>query len=324
MKRLIKTSAQLLAIAGLFVSSLANAEDVDKVLVLMPNSAGAQSALVGLQEEVGEDLNLVTEFVTPDTSIDDMKGFFAKTSPSAVILMNNPTVKLYKKYQQSMGADAKHPPALMMMASFLRQTSKGVINGTGINYEIAAITCFVSLRNILDQPIRRVGVIHRDVFGDFINEQKAMAAQEKIELVTRRLDTDNLRSSLKKTVKSMVSGDEVDAIWILNDNALLNKKLLLKSWLPALKRNKKPVLVNVQSLVSPKFRFGSFAVLPDHTALGVQAANLLFELQENDWQVGDKQLEEPVAVEKVLLVPFAEKHMALKENALDQIDVQVE
>ena len=66
------------------------------------------------------------------------------------------------------------------------------------------------------------------------------------------------------------------------------------------------------------------AVLPDHTALGVQAANLLFELQENDWQVGDKDLEEPVAVEKVLKVPFAKKHMELKENALDQIDVQVE
>ena len=75
---------------------------------------------------------------------------------------------------------------------------------------------------------------------------------------------------------------------------------------------------------SPKFRFGSFAVLPDHTALGVQAANILFELQENEWQVGDKELEEPVAVEKVLLVPFAEKYMTLKDNALDQIDVQVE
>ena len=324
MNRFIKTSAQLLAFAGLLLSSPVNAEDIDKVLVLMPNSAGAQSALVGLQEEVGEDLTLLTEYVTSDTSVEDMKSFFEKSSPSAVILMNNPTVTLYKKYQESLGADAKHPPALMMMASFLRQTSKGVINGTGINYEIAAITCFVSLRNILNQPIRKVGVIYRDAFDDFINEQKAMAAQEKIELVTRRISTKNVKSSLKKTIKSLVSGDDVDALWILNDNVLLNKALLVKSWLPALKRNEKPVLVNVQSLVSPKFRFGSFAVLPDHTALGVQAANLLFELQENDWQVGDKDLEEPVAVEKVLLVPFAKKHMELKENALDQIDVQVE
>ena len=115
------------------------------MLVLMPDSAGAQSALIGLQEEVGEDLALVTEFVTPKTSVDDVKGFFEKTSPQAVILMNNPTVNLYKKYQESLGPDAKHPPALMLMASFLRQTSQGVVNGTGINYEIAAITCFVSL-----------------------------------------------------------------------------------------------------------------------------------------------------------------------------------
>ena len=131
--------------------------------------------------------------------------------------MNNPTVNLYKKYQESLGPDAKHPPALMLMASFLRQTSQGVVNGTGINYEIAAITCFVSLRNILDQPIQRVGVIYRDVFEDFINEQKTMAAQEQIELVSRRLTTQDVKSSLKKTVKSLVNGYDVDAIWILND-----------------------------------------------------------------------------------------------------------
>jgi len=324
MRNFMKNSARLVALTSLLLANQAFAEDVDKVLVLMPDSAGAKSALIGLQEEVGEDLDLVTEYVNSSTSVDDMAGYFTKTQPQAVILMNNPTVGLYKKYQASLGADTKHPPALMMMASFLRQTSSGVQNGTGINYEIAAITCFVSLRNILNQPIRRVGVIYRDVFDDFIKEQKSMAAQEQIELVTRRLSTKNLKSSLKRTVKELVNGDDVDAIWILNDNVLLNKKLLIKSWLPALKRNEKPVLVNVQSLVSPKFRFGSFAVLPDHTALGVQAANLLFELQENDWQVGEKSLEEPVAIEKVLLVPFAKKYLKLKDDAFSQIDVLVE
>ena len=96
----------------------------------------------------------------------------------------------------------------MMMARFYVNLVSGVVNGTGINYEIAAITCFVSLRNILNQPIRKVGVIHRDAFDDFIGEQKAMAAQEKIELVTRRLSTKNVKSSLKKTIKSLVDGDD--------------------------------------------------------------------------------------------------------------------
>lgn len=316
--------ARLAALTSMLFANQAFAEDVDKVLVLMPDSSGAQSALVGLQEEIGEDLELITRYVTPSTSVEDMAGFFKTTQPKAVILMNNPTVGLYKKYQGSLGADAKHPPAVMMMASFLGQTSVGVQHSTGINYEIAAITCFVSLRNILNQPIRRVGVIYRDVFDDFINEQKSMASQEKIDLVTRRISTSNVKSSLKKTVKELLKGDEIDALWILNDNVLLNKKLLVKAWLPALKRNEKPVLVNVQSLVSPKFRFGSFAVLPDHTALGVQAASILFDLQENDWDVGDRDIEEPVAVEKVLLVPFAKKYLELKDDAYSQIDVLVE
>jgi hypothetical protein len=322
MRKFVKATARVIAVTSLLLANQAFAESVDNILVLMPDSSGAKSALVGLQEEVGEDLNLITQYVDSSTSVEDLSNFFKSSSPKAVILMNNPTVNLYKKYQASLDPATKHPPALMMMASFLRQTSSGVKNGTGINYEIAAITCFVGLRNILDQPIRRVGVIHRDVFDDFISEQKAMAAQEKIEIVAKRLSTKNVKSSLKKAIKSLTNSDEVDAIWILNDNVLLNKKLILKSWLPALKRNEKPVLVNVQGFVSS--RFGSFAVLPDHTALGVQAANLLFDLQENDWQVGDKDLEEPVAIVKVLLVPFAKKYLKLKENALDQIDVQVD
>ena len=307
---------------SLFSSGIALA--ADKVLVLMPNAKGAHSALLGLEEETGGDLEIVKEFVTKETSVSDIKAAFEKVKPSAVVLMNNPTVVKYRQYQQSLGEGASFPPAVMMMASFLSQTSEGVKNATGISYEINGVTCFVNLRQVIDQPVKRVGVLYHPRFEKFIGEQRKLAALEEIDLIPVRVKQKKLAKSVKKGLSRLLKEEEVDALWVLNDNALLSKDVIVKSWLPALRRVEKPVVVSVSSLVSTKFRFGSFAVLPDHTAMGVQAANLLFELQDSDWEVGDRGIEEPLAVEKVILLPFAKKYLNLKEKALSLIDRAIE
>ena len=296
----------------------------DKVLVLMPDAKGAHSALQGLEEEAGGDLELVKEYVSRDTSVDDIKAAFSKVNPAAVVLMNNPTVVKYRQYQESMGADASFPPAIMMMASFLSQTSEGVKNATGISYEINGVTCFTNLRQLIDQPVKRVGVLYHPRFEKFIGEQRKLAALEEIDLIPVRVKQKKLAKSVKKGLSRLLKEEEVDALWVLNDNALLSKDVIVKSWLPALRRVEKPVVVSVSSLVSIKFRFGSFAVLPDHTAMGVQAANLLFELQDSDWSVGDRGIEEPLAVEKVILLPFAKKYLKLNDQALSLIDRAIE
>jgi hypothetical protein len=307
-----------------FILSSGLALAADKILVLMPDASGANDAFIGLTEEAGEDLDVVKEFVTRKTSVDDLKEIFSKTNPAAVVLMNNLIVVLYRNYQKSLGPDAKFPPALMMMASFLGQTSEGVRNATGISYEINGVTCFVNLRQIIDQPVKRIGVLYHPRFEKFIGEQRKLAALEEIDLVPVRVKQSKLSKSVKKGLNRLLKDEEVDALWVLNDNALLSKDVIVKSWLPVLKRVEKPVVVSVSSLVSTKFRFGSFAVLPDHTAMGQQAANLLFELQDSDWEVGDRGIEEPLAVEKIILLPFAKKYLSLKENALSLIDRAIE
>ena len=54
-------------------------------------------------------------------------------------------------------------------------------------------------------------------------------------------------------------------------------------WLKALHKTPVLVVVGVSSLVDTRLHFGSFAMLPDHSALGVQAANLIFKLSEHQW-----------------------------------------
>ena len=123
-----------------------------------------------------------------------------------------------------------------------------------------------------------------------------------------------------KALRKLLKRGNVDAIWLLNDNLLLSKKLLMRSWLPALRDRPKPVLVGVRPLISLKFDFGTFAVLPDHAALGGQLAELIFEVESAGWKADGLGLLQPVSVTKILNVKLAKEQLDLDMDNLDQID----
>jgi hypothetical protein len=87
---------------------------------------------------------------------------------------------------------------------------------------------------------------------------------------------------------------------MLNDNALLDPKVIRDGWLPEARKSEVPIIVGVSSLVNPQLSFGSIAVVPDHAALGVQVANLLFELSDEEWIVEGREIELPLSVETVV------------------------
>jgi hypothetical protein len=112
----------------------------------------------------------------------------------------------------------------------------------------------------------------------------------------------------------------VDAIWVLNDNALLEPELIAKGWLKMLHKTPVVVVVGVGSLVDTRLHFGSFAVLPDHAALGVQTANLIFRLAERGWSAEDEPVELPFSVQTVVDLPWTREHFQFREEAIERID----
>ena len=319
----MRTPRPFIFIALCFFSSWAFAEELSRVLIIHPDSESATQVLSGLADEVGEDLELVSVEFTNRMTVEELDLVLKKHKADALVLMNNPTVDLYRSYQQAQPEGTTFPPAVMMLTSFLEKASAGIQNATGINYEVAAVSSMVNLRNIVESKVERIGVVYRDTFDDFIQEQATMAAQEKIQFVTRRIRSGNVDRELKPLLRQLLV-DDIDALWVLNDNQLLSPKTVAKVWLPALKHNDFPVVVGVQALVSPDFRFGTFALLPDHEALGVQAAQLLFELEESDWQAQGIAVQEPVAVKKVLNVSQARRLTEINDEALRSIDVLID
>ncbi len=303
------------------IPKIQRSADKEAVVAFLPASADTVSVLKGFRDEVGEEFDVVAVETTKKTTEKDIAKAIKTHQPKAVLLMNNTNVRLYKKYQS--GNDGA-PPAVVVMASFVEKTSKGLKNARLISYEVAGVTSMVNLRSFIDRPVKKIGVIHRESFADFVAKHEKLAAQEKFEFVTEVVPKKPTPKDIKKALESL-RAKGIDAVWILNDNALLKPKVISKGWLPSLKKDPLPVMVGVRALVSKSSRFGSFAVVPDHVSLGAQAGNTFFEIVDNDFQVEEGATTElPVSVEIVMDVYIARKHLSFKEELISQIDRVVE
>ena len=150
---MLRTRSFILSCLFLVSTSAMADDDTSKVLILHPDSESATQVLAGLADEVGEDLNLISVEFSSKLTTTDIDTLLAEHSADALVLMNNPTVELYRAYQQTKPEGTSFPPAVMLLTSFLEKASAGIQNATGINYEVAAVSSMVNLRSLLKRII---------------------------------------------------------------------------------------------------------------------------------------------------------------------------
>jgi len=92
--------------------------------------------------------------------------------------------------------------------------------------------------------------------------------------------------------------------------------------LPNIKQFKKPVIVGIEALTTTPLNFGTFSVVPDQYALGIQGAGLIADiLDEGIGQVEENTLYEPISVKKSLNLTLMEKrNIKVKLSKLDTLD----
>jgi len=289
------------------------------ILVCMPETDQTKEVWTGLSDELGKKFELVALKVDgSDPSANIARGI-EKTRPAGLVLMNNPTVTAYRRYQRGT-QDARFPPAVIVMSSFLEGLRDRPVAATGISYEVPLITVVTNLRKLIAGKIERVGVIQREPLSGFVNRQATLAQLEQTWVVRESVGREPNSSEIKRALRKLK--ESVDAIWVLNDDRLLTPGLIMEGWLPGInERPWVPTIVGAASLVSPGHSFGTFAVLPDHTALGVQAANLMFDIADNDWTVSTVEPPQlPVSTTTTVDLPQVLERFALRDGALTQVD----
>ena len=139
-----------------------------------------------------------------------------------------------------------------------------------------------------------------------------------------QLGINHLKVDLRDRLRELVDVEKVDALWVLDDEDLVQSDLIASTWLPALRNHAKPVVVNSPGLIDARAGFGMFAVLPDHLAIGVRAADKILDLKEEGWRVSQGDVASAVSVRKVLLLSLQKDHLALRAGIFGQMDQVIE
>jgi putative ABC transport system substrate-binding protein len=306
-----------------FVDPLARAS-APMLLLAMPTSSNFAEVRRGLVSEVQKNFNVTTFAVGPETKAADLAVAIQNAKPACVVLMNNTTIGLYREYQAA-NPTVTTPPAILLMASFVEEVQPKIRRSTGVAYEVPGVTAFVHLRSVITTPINRVGVIYRPAFQKFVERQKALAAKERVEIVPISVPNDVTAEGLREALHSLAKSKKVDAVWMLNDNALVrNEEFVDEAWRAETGDAKLPLIVGVSNFVEPSSPLGILAVVPDHEALGLQAANLIFDLSDNDWQVESHAVELPLSVKTVVDIKLVRANFGLQPDALKHIDKALE
>ncbi|MDG5816789.1 hypothetical protein QA601_16955 [Chitinispirillales bacterium ANBcel5] len=291
----------------------------ETVLVLRQDGDNFEEVFRGLDDELSFELNVVDIIVSGNTNVNGLSDIIEEHNPKLLVLMDNQVITLYREYLNNF--DIENPlPSVSLMGVMVGDAISEIKNATGISYEIPLVTSLVNLRAVLSEPMKRVGVIYREFLHDFVEENRAYCSNEGIELIDVKIPNNesNLRRTLRNRIRDLIEEDKVDALWIPNDNRLLHPDLLRRVWIPAVRRYDIPVVVGVEILVDPQINLGSFAVLPDHIALGTQAAEMVFNIMDNNWVAQGYRVQPPLAV--YLIVNYKHLKSKITEEALDGVD----
>ncbi|EDN70455.1 ABC transporter substrate binding protein [Beggiatoa sp. PS] len=295
--------------------------DKESLLIIRVEGKNFEQVVLGLSEELTEEFFLHELIVDKSTKKQQIAPKIKEISPTIVVLMDNISINLYKGYQKGLPQAESIIPSVAVMASFMDIAIKDLKNATGIFYEVPLVTSVVSLRAILSShSFDKVGVVHREFLTPAIGLNQKYCAREDVELISYPIPNkgDN-QSELKNALNQL--GKKVDALWIPNDNKLINAELFNSVWIPFAEEFQKPIITGVESLIAPKFEFGTFAVIPDPLQLGTQAAELVFDAMDNDWAVETGKVEPPRSVYKIINLEQAERLFQVdKEKLQNMVD----
>lgn len=312
-------------VLSLIISFLASDIIVAQESLLIFRSQGKnfEEVVKGLSDELADEFSIKEEIISKNTSVDEVTKSIKSHSPKLVVLMDNKAISLFKQYQQKLKTGDPVIPSVSLMGVLIEKAVSNVKNATGISYEIPLVTSAVNLRSLLGTSVKSIGVVHRPFISDFLQRNSDFCKAEKIDLVTVSLagvSKSKVERTLKKELKVLAKSKDVSAVWVPNDNALLNPTLLKEVWIPFVVKYKLPVIVGVEVLVQPRLNFGTFAVLPDHVALGNQAAQMIFDIMDNEWVVEDMPVQPPLSVFKVLNSAQATQVFNIDAKKLQSVD----
>jgi len=316
-----KLLIKLIVVVCLLLQPISLLADANKTILVFSafGDKFAQTAQ-GIKDDLGDEFDIVVKIINTDTSPSNINNYINNSKPELIVLIGNTPAMQYTRYQKQY-ANKDYPPSVLMSALYINRILPKIKNAQGIRHEIPAITGIRFIRSLVKQPVRRVGVLYRKWMKDLVQINAKFSKQEGIELIAVEMPNNVTLNNMNYHLRHLLSQD-LDALWVLNDNALFSSQMIQNVWLPNMKQFNKPVIVGIEALTSTRLNFGTFAVVPDQYALGIQGAGLIADIiDEGTGQVLEKKLYEPISVKKSLNLKLMDKrNISVHLSKLESLD----
>lgn len=303
-----------------FLNSVFASDSDDAILILTPPGELFTSAITGIQEETDDDFVMTVLEISKENEGDGrIERYFESTTPKVIVILGNHLLKLYTKFIQEHKPDISNIPVISIYALDTERAIGHLYNAQGISSQTPMVTAITKFRWIVTSKITTVGVIYRDACEELVLQNTKLCEREGITIRSIKIgdQTKNYKKEISGALKHLIKKEQVDALWVPNDNVILSSELLGGVWIPLLNKTNIPVIVGVEVLVKPELNFGTFAVIPDPKGTGMQAADLIFDLKYNDWRLPETRVYPTLSVYSVLNYKKAAK--IINRNAMNAI-----
>jgi hypothetical protein len=294
------------------------------VLITMPDGPAFHLVRWTAVRELVEDFDVITRPVNGRTSLAEFAGHVDLLQPRCLLVMDRPGLALYQQLTEARPRSRAPPPAVVAMSPFFIEDSSRARNTTGVSYEVPGVTAFAKLRAVIARPVRKVAVVHSARLRSFIQQQQRLAVREDVVLLSLEVSADPSAQEVRAAL-ARARAPDIDALWVLSERRVLkNAAFIDEVWRPQLHLFQVPVIAGIHTLMSREAKLATFAVVPDHEELGLQAARLLMRVAESGWSTEGHAVEAPIATWTMANLARLQQLVGLRPGAAALIDEVVE
>jgi len=258
------------------------------IAALIPDMDQFHSVIRAVQDELGPSYRIEIIDMRENPTEAALLNRCKRADVKALIVMDSKAVKAaigLQKLDSSLSA----VPKFVYMTLLAKETAEGLKSACGINFEVPLFTLVTRFRIISEKEVSKVGIFYRKAYAPMIEETARLLSMEKITLHAECIDSVQTGKITQKTAlkamrdafKKMQRGEKPDVFLATADNLVLNNASLNEFWIDEVKDRKIPIIAPLTILTSSNIEAAVFAIEPDLSQLGVQAANQITECMEN-------------------------------------------
>jgi hypothetical protein len=262
---------------------------VEQVLIVQSRDDYFSTVTSKLESELSGSFNLVKLKKIRDTN--EIAEIIPNLAPKAIIIFEkhakSSSLYWFREYLQSHQAKFSNTAFIFVKDFFVDQSEVFMDNATGISFLPPVMLGVEKLQKEFHKEIHSIGIIHPRSMRKMIIENGASCILEGISLTMKTVPDRNDPSFSKAVTEALnnMKKQNVDALWMVEDESLLQLQLVRDVWEPFIKKNGIPTIVNNEALLAAPWNIGTVCIIPDPQLLSSQIAKKLHELQRDNWIV---------------------------------------